>query len=64
MSVAKEVNVLNQTYFCFTLMDKLERSVIRWAYAGCPDYTQTLIKNDIVRLRRELNRLTEEVEVQ
>lgn len=62
--------VKEQLSFCFLLMKKLHKSTSLWATAGCPDLaflslglkeegaSKTQIKQDIIRMRRELNKLS------
>lgn len=70
----KHILVKDQTGFCCELMLKLSDSVSIWSDAGCPDLcesgkqlkengaTKTQIKNDVVRLRRELSILARMVD--
>ena len=66
----KKAVFIDQTRFCACLMDRLHESTREWVEADCPDWaiygsglkedgaTKTQIRQDIVRLRRELNKLS------
>lgn len=70
---SKMFNASNQMRFCYQLADRLSDSVEEWVNAGCPDWacgktlisngaSKTQIKQDIMRLRRELMKLSKVVE--
>lgn len=73
-NTTKKVLVINQAKFCGTLMDRLHDSVCMWADADCPVWvgygaglkeegaTKTQIMQDVMRIRRELNKLAKLVD--
>ena len=74
VDTVKRFVVKDQVGFCSNLMDRLHDSVFLLADNDCPDCisygaglteegaSKTQIKQDIVRLRRELNKLSRLVE--